>query len=181
VVAEAERIADEAGLANLTLAALADSLGVRQPSLYKHVDGMAGLQRSIAIRAKRELAQVLGRAAVGKSRDAAVRAIAHANRDWAHQHPGRYAATVRAPETGDLDDQAASAAVIGVVLAVLSGYHLHDDDAIDAARTLRSAVHGFIELEAAGGFGLPVDVNRSFERLVDGLVVALGTFETGTA
>ena len=39
VVDEAERIADEVGLARLTLAAIADRLGVRQPSLYKHIDG----------------------------------------------------------------------------------------------------------------------------------------------
>ena len=44
VVDEAERIADEVGLANLTLAALAERLGVRQPSLYKHIDGLAGLR-----------------------------------------------------------------------------------------------------------------------------------------
>ena len=52
VVAEAELLADDVGLSKLTLAALADRLGVRQPSLYKHVAGMEGLQRSIALRAK---------------------------------------------------------------------------------------------------------------------------------
>ncbi|HJY03666.1 MAG TPA: TetR family transcriptional regulator, partial [Streptosporangiaceae bacterium] len=40
VVDEAEQMADEVGLSGLTLAALADRLGVRYPSLYKHVDGM---------------------------------------------------------------------------------------------------------------------------------------------
>ena len=62
VVDEAERIADEVGLSRLTLAALAERLGIRQPSLYKHVDGMDGLQRSLAVRAKTELADILTRA-----------------------------------------------------------------------------------------------------------------------
>ena len=170
VVAEAERIADAVGLPQLTLAALADSLGVRQPSLYKHIDGMSALQRSISLRARRALADEMARAAVGRSGDDAIRAIALAYREWAHRHPGRYAATVRAPQPGDPDDQSASAAAVGVVLDVLAGYGLHGDDAIDAARGLRSALHGFISLEAAGGFGLPVDIERSFARLVDGLV-----------
>ena len=47
------------------------------------------------------------------------------------------------------------------------------DDEIDAIRTLRSGLHGFVALEAAGGFGLPLDVDRSFERLVDALVATL--------
>jgi AcrR family transcriptional regulator len=173
VVAEAERIADEVGLSRLTLAALAASLGVRQPSLYKHIDGMDALQRSIAVRAKTELAEVLGRAAVGRSRDDAIRALAAAYRRWAVEHPGRYSATVRAPEAGNTDDEAASATAVGVVLDVLSGYDLHGSDAIDATRAIRSSLHGFIALESSGGFGLPVDIDRSFDRLVDGLVVAL--------
>jgi len=181
VVVEAERIADEVGLSRLTLAALAESLGVRQPSLYKHIDGMDALQRSIAVRAKTELADVLGRAAVGKSGDDAIRALAAAYRRWAVQHPGRYSATVRAPEPGDTDDEAASAAAVGVVLDVLAGYDLHGIDAIDATRAIRSTLHGFIALESSGGFGLPVDIDRSFERLVDGLVVALHALATPTS
>ena len=51
VIDEAAQMADEIGLSHLTLAALADRLGVRYPSLYKHVDGMDGLQRGIAVRA----------------------------------------------------------------------------------------------------------------------------------
>jgi len=180
VVVEAERIADEVGLSRLTLAALADSLGVRQPSLYKHIDGMDALQRSIAVRAKTELGEVLGRAAVGRSGDDAIRALSTAYRRWALEHPGRYSATVRAPDAGDTDDEAASAAVVGVVFDVLSGYDLHGVDAIDATRALRSTLHGFISLESSGGFGLPVDVDRSFERLVDGLVVALHALATTT-
>jgi AcrR family transcriptional regulator len=177
VIVEAERIADEVGLTRLTLAALAESLGVRQPSLYKHIDGMDDLQRSIAIRAKIELGDVLGRAAVGKSGDDAIRAIAAAYRRWAIAHPGRYSATVRAPEPEDADDQVASATVVGIVLDILEGYDIHDTDAIDATRAIRSTLHGFIALESAGGFGLPVDIGRSFDRLVDGLILALNAIE----
>ncbi len=173
VVAEAERLADQVGLSRLTLAALADSLGVRQPSLYKHVRGMDDVQRSIAVRAKAGLAEVLGRAAVGRARAEAVRALCRAYRQWALTHPGRYEATVRAPTPGDVMDQEASAAAVTVVLDVLSGYRLTGDDAIDATRMLRSALHGFVTIEAGGGFGLPVDVDRSFEVMVEALVAAL--------
>ena len=180
VVLEAERIADEVGLSKLTLAALSQSLGVRQPSLYKHIDGMDALQRSIAVRAKLELSDVLGRAAVGKSGDVAIRAMSRAYREWALEHPGRYAATVRAPAPDDSDDLAASAAAVAVVLGVLSGYELTGDAAIDATRAIRASLHGFVALESSGGFGLPQAVSSSFDRLVDGLLAALAAKSYGS-
>jgi AcrR family transcriptional regulator len=172
VVEEGERIADEVGLSSLTLAAVADRLGVRQPSLYKHIAGSDALRRSIALRAKNELADVLGRAAVGRARGEAIAAISHAYRAWAIEHPGRYAAAQRAPLQGDVDDEIASSNVVRVVADVMAGFHLRDDDAIDAIRALRAGLHGFVTLEADHGFGLPVDVNRSFDRLVAGLTTA---------
>ena len=167
---------DALGLSRLTLTGLAERLGVRQPSLYKHIDSMDDLQRSISVRAKGDLADTLGRAAVGRSRGDAIVAMAAAYRTWATEHPGRYAAVQRAPVAGDIADEVASAAVVKVLADVLAGYDLRGDDAIDAIRAIRSALHGFITLEASGGFGLPVDINRSFDRLVKGLVTALGSF-----
>jgi len=169
-------MADQVGLSHLTLAALAKRLGVRQPSLYNHVDGMEALRRSISVRAKNELAGTLARATVGRSRGDAVISMSRAYRAWAHDHPGRYEATQRAPMQGDADDQAASTAATQVVFDVLAGYELHDEDAVDAVRALRSALHGFVTLEQGGAFGLPVDVDRSFDTLVRGLVTALAAW-----
>lgn len=172
MVAEGERIADEVGLSGLTLAALADRLGVRQPSLYKHIAGTNGLRRSIAVRAKNDLADVLRRAAVGRARGDAVASMARAYRQWALEHPGRYAAAQRAPAPGDTDDELASGDAVRVVAEIMAGYELRDDDAIDAIRALRAALHGFVMLEMDAGFGLPANINRSFDRLVAGLTTA---------
>jgi AcrR family transcriptional regulator len=171
VVAAAELMSDEAGLAKMTLAALAARLGVRQPSLYKHIESMAGLHRSISIRAKEELADVLARAAVGRSRKDAVHAMSHAYRTWALAHPGRYAALQRAPATGDKEDETVSAALVALFADCLFGYDLRTDDAVDAIRAWRSALHGFVTLETGGGFGLPNDIDHSFDRMVGGLVI----------
>jgi AcrR family transcriptional regulator len=181
VVQEAEVLADEVGLGQVTLAALAERFGVRQPSLYKHVDGIDAVRHAISVRAKRELADVLGRAAVGRSGQDAVIAIASAYRAWALKHPGRYAATVRAPLVGDAEDEAASLAAVGVVTDVLDGYGLSGEDAIDATRALRSALHGFLALEAASGFGLPVDIDRSFQRMVLAVAGGLAGFSSAPA
>lgn len=173
VVQAAATMADEAGLSNLTLAALAEELGVRQPSLYKHIDGVDGLRRELSIRAKESFADTLSRAAVGRARGDAVRALAGAYRDWVRAHPGQYEAMGPAPDPDDAEDVAASDRIVRVVTDVLAGFGLHDTAAIHATRALRASLHGFATLEQAGGFGLPIDVDASYALLVDGLVRGL--------
>jgi AcrR family transcriptional regulator len=172
VVDAAVAIADEEGLDAVTLARVATALGVRSPSLYNHVDGRDGLIRAIAARSTRELATALRRAATGRSGADAIAAVAQAQREYARAHPGRYAATVAAPAPGDTEHEEAAADAVDVLKSVLGISGLEGDDVIHAARALRSAVHGFATLEASGGFGLPVDPDDSFRRLVD--VVATG-------
>lgn len=169
VVEEAEDVADEVGLANLTLAAIAPRLGVRMPSLYKHIAGMDDLQRLVAIHATQDMSVLFARAAAGKAGAEALSALANSARAWAKKHPGRYAATVRAPDKDDAEHAAASEEVLQILLAALASYQLTGDDAIDAARAFRATMHGFISLEQAGGFGLLVDVDRSFNRTIAAL------------
>lgn len=173
VTDEAAVMADEVGLDHLTLSALAERLGVRQPSLYKHIDSMADLRRSVSIQAKRDLGDVWVRAAVGRSGADAIRAMSHAYREWALLHPGRYQAAQLIPEPGDIENEAVMLGAIQIIADVLVAYQLEGDDAVDAIRAFRSILHGFVVLESTGGFTLAADVDRSFERLINGFVIAL--------
>jgi AcrR family transcriptional regulator len=175
VAAEGARIADEVGFDRLTLARVADRFGVAVPSLYKHVDGLEGLRDAVAALAIGELGRALS-SALEDPDGTPLLGLAHAYRGFATAHPGRYRATVRAPDPGQADAVAASDAVLGIVLGVMATYGLEGPDAIDATRALRASLHGFVSLEAAGGFGLPQDVDRSFERLVELLDAALRTW-----
>lgn len=172
VVTAAAELADADGLAELTLARLAERLGVRSPSLYAHVSGLGDLRTRLAIRGARDLAAVLQAAAAGRAGSDALHAVADAYRAYAHTHPGTYAATQRAPAPGTEPDGAdgeyvaAGADVVGVLVAVLRGYELRDDDAIHAVRMVRAALHGFVSLEREGGFAMPIDIDESYRRLV---------------
>lgn len=178
VVAEAAAVADEVGLEHLTLAAIAQRFGVTLPSLYKHVDGLDALRRDLAVLGVRELTAALSAAAVGRARSDALHAIADAYRDYARTHPGRSAAAVRAPDPDDAEHVAASEAAFAVLLAVLDGYEIAGEDAIDAIRSLRAVMHGFVTLEAAGGFGLPQSVDATYTRLIDALDTAFAAWST---
>jgi len=169
VVARASELADETGFSQLTLAAVAQRLGVALPSLYKHVRGLDDLQRQIAAQALRELTDTITRATAGRSRTTALRALAGAYWDYAHAHPGGYAATLRAPSSDDPESALVAGQLLDVVYAVLEGYGIEGDDAVDATRTVRALLHGFVALEAVGAFGMARDVRASFDRAIDAL------------
>ena len=175
VVDEAALVADEIGLDQLTLAAVAERFGVALPSLYKHVRGIDDLRRGLAVAGIRALAGELQRAAVGRSGRDALLAVAEAYRSLATTRPGLYAATLRAPAVDDEEHTAASQEALDVVFAVMRGYGLEGADAVHAIRALRASLHGFVALEAAGGFGMPEDVDESFRRLVDGIDASLAS------
>src|SRR5271156_1899164 len=95
VVAAAARVADRDGLDQLTLARLADELGVRAPSLYAHVGGLGDLRDRLVTLGIIELTAALSTAATGRAGREALHAVAVAYRAYAHERPGVYAAMQR--------------------------------------------------------------------------------------
>jgi AcrR family transcriptional regulator len=177
VVEAAGVLADEGGLENLSLVDLAERLGIRKPSLYNHVAGIGDLRRELALVGLQELGRGLSRAAAGKAGDEGIFALAQAYRTFVKQRPGLYEATVRSYRLSDPDNAELAAAeeeAMEPVLAVLASCGIREwDEAIHAARGLRSVAHGFATLEEAGGFGMSVDQDESFCRLVRAYVAGL--------
>ena len=167
VVSAAARIADDEGLDKLTLTRVAEALGVRQPALYRHVGGYDDLIRSLSLLGREILAKRLADSAVGLAGADAVAAVGHAWRAMVRDHPGIYAATDRYPCAGDRELEDAVERVLAVVGQSLRGYDLTDEDRVHAARTLRSAFHGFSHLESGDGHPLPHDPEDTFRHLVE--------------
>lgn len=175
VIAVAAALADEHGLDNLTLAQVAGRLGIRLPSLYNHIDGLADLRRQLALHGMRQLLDRLRRATVGKSGDDAVMALGLAYRGYVIEHPGVYATLIGAPAADDLEAQQISGEIIEVVLSVLAFYRLDQSAGIHAVRGLRSIVHGYATIEAGHGFEMPVDREQSFRWLLHTFIAGLRT------
>lgn len=169
IVLTAAAIADEDGLDALTLAAVAKRCGVSLPGLYKHIGNLDSVHRDIAVLAVRELTSAIAMATSGLAGRDALHALAGAYRDYATGHPGRVAASVRAPAPDDAEHLEVGAVIGGVLAAALQDYRIAGDDLIDAIRMLRIVLHGCTSLEAAGGFGLAQSVDATFARLVDSL------------
>jgi AcrR family transcriptional regulator len=167
VVASAAGLADEIGFQGVTMGLLADRLGIRPPSLYKHVDGLADVQHRLATLAMTELSEVIRDAVQGRAGRDALAALLTAVRGYVSAHPGRYMATTGAEMTGPDDPlRAASTRVINSIAAVLRGYGITEDKMTHAIRTIRSTIHGFAILEASRGFQWDADPDESFEWMI---------------
>jgi AcrR family transcriptional regulator len=167
VVASAAELADETGFASVTMGLLASRLGVRPPSLYKHVDSLADLQHRLATLAMTEFGEAIGDAVQGQAGLNALTAMLTAARAYVTAHPGRYAATTGAGFDGPDDPLlVASTRVVNTIAAVLRGYGVREAEMTHAIRTIRCTLHGFAMLEAAGGFQWDADPDRSFDWMI---------------
>lgn len=174
VVEAAAEIADRDGLGALRLASVASTLGVRSPSLYNHVDGLGGLRRQLAIHGSQLLTAELAEGIHGLEGAEALRAVAAQLRSFAHRHPGLNESFLPAP-TPDQDPELAAALrePVSVIGSVLAGIDVDPMTVIPLIRALRASVHGFVDLELRGGFGLPDDINDSFSTTIELVIEAI--------
>lgn len=175
ILRTAAEIADAQGLDAVTSASLARLLQVRPPSLYNHVESLDHLRKQLSIHGLGELYAALANAAIGRSGDDAVHAIAEAYVSFARAHPGLYEATHRAPDPRDPEVQRAGSKVTDLAIRVLDAYGLDAETTLHAVRGLRSMFHGFASLEQMKGFGLPLDLDVSFRLLINTYLAGLHT------
>jgi AcrR family transcriptional regulator len=174
--AAAREVLERHGRDGLTMQAVATALGVRAPSLYKHVRDRSDLVRLVAEDVARDLGDRLDAALGSGSGDpaATARALARTARAYAHERPNGYALVFGPLPESERADRAAldrgSAAILEVSRRLAGQEH-----ALDAARTLTAWMHGFTSMELAGAFRLGGDVEAAWEygleRLVAGLAV----------
>lgn len=169
IVEAAGGLLDAEGPEAMTLTRVADLLGVTQPALYRHVDGLPGMWRALGLSTRELLAERLVLASVGRTGADAVASIADEWRAFGQQHPGRFQSTDRHAVSGDPQLEAAVHRTISVLELALRGFGLSPQDLPHAAHTLRSALHGFVSYEVGHGNPSSIDLDESLRHLVDHL------------
>ncbi|MBU5947000.1 TetR-like C-terminal domain-containing protein [Streptomyces griseoincarnatus] len=169
-------LADEVGFDQVTVSELARRFDVKVASLYSHVKNSHDLKTRIALLALEELADRAADALAGRAGKDALVALANVYRDYAREHPGRYAAAQFRLDPGTA---AASAGVrhAKMTRALLRGYHLDEPDQTHAVRLLGSVFHGYVSIEMGGGFSHSApDTEETWSRVLDALDALLRTW-----
>lgn len=160
--------------ADLSLGALARSLGIRPQSLYAHVDGADGLARALAIAGLDDLGVEVTNASIGRSGHEAVEAVVRAHLGFARLRPGLYEAAIHPP--GHDPELIAAVERVGAPLErVLTAMGLSSLDRVHWTRLFLSTVYGYAVLSDSGRFALPVDTGTTEARLVEMLTAQLAT------
>lgn len=169
VVGRAADLADTIGLVDVTLTKVARALDITAPGVYRHVANIGELRAAIAQLAAVELTARLSVASAGLSGKDALVALAVTFRGWAADHPGRHTALQTAPDHSDAAHILAAGNLLDVFALSIRAYRLEGDDLTDAIRLTRSALQGFVMLEASNGFKQARSTDATFERVIDSL------------
>jgi AcrR family transcriptional regulator len=163
IIEQAVQQIEENGLQNLTLAALAQRLQIKTPSLYNHINNLSDLKNGLASYGLSVLTEQLIQAAVGKSQDDALYAIANAYISFAKEHPNLYDAIINVPDPNDPGLHQISERLLAFLFKILEGYALSEENRVHAVRGLRSIVHGFASLQLHHGFNMKNDQEESLK------------------
>lgn len=167
VIEAAAVLVDELGAEQLSLALLAQRLGVRKPSLYNHISSLAALKYQVVVQNKREVLAALKLALAEKSGMAAMFALTEAYRAYAQAHPGLYAlgeqlhATEKDTELLTVEEE-----IFACVKTVVAPYQLSEEEINTAILGVCSIIEGFLSLELGGNLPPNLDRDQSFHQVI---------------
>ena len=159
------------GPAGLSMRPLAQRLGLRASSLYRHYPDRAALEAALADDTAGQLEATMRDASAGQTGADALKSAAHAYLAFARAHPELYA-LIHAPRAPYTAQPGAGKDLWNLVLALVAGVTGERDDTAGAV-ALWSFLHGFVSLERGGAFGAS-GPRAGFERGLAALAAGLG-------
>lgn len=160
IVTEARRILERDGLDALTMRSLADAMGIKAPSLYKHVRDREEIELLLTEVALEEFGQALAEA--GPELDG----LARTYREWATANPGLYRIATGGPLNRERLPAGAEAGAEAPLLRALGNDR-------DLARACWAMAHGLVDLELNDRFPPGADLDAAWKAGVAALEVAV--------
>jgi AcrR family transcriptional regulator len=162
IVQAARCLVEREGRNGFSMNDVAESVGIRAPSLYGRFKDRASLLGAIEIQLCADIARKLGKLIVEDNPEATLRAQAQAIRRFAKRRPNSYSLLFDVGSVRTEEGTSARAAAVAPLLpslAALAG----EEHAFAAARVLVPFVHGFISMDLAHAFRLGGGLDDAFE------------------
>ncbi|MGQ4513951.1 WHG domain-containing protein [Streptomyces sp. DW26H14] len=151
IVAAGRDILESGGPDRLTMQGVATRVGVRAPSLYKHVRDRAGLLSAVAGAIVDGLIERLA------ATDGSFEELISGYRDYARENPEGFRLVMLASHAPLESLERAVVPILDATRRLVG-----EEAALDAARLVTSWATGFIQMELAGAFRLGGDVDQAF-------------------
>jgi len=148
ITVAARALLEEEGEEALTMRSLAERLGIKAPSLYKHVSGRQEIETLLAAEALTEMGETL-------ANESGLEAMGRAYRTWALDNPALYrVATTRPLDRENLTPGLEDAAAAPLLEAL--------DGDRNRARAFWALAHGLVLLELDGRFPEDADLEAAW-------------------
>lgn len=163
IVAQAWQLIEAEGPENLSLSKLAEQLGIKAPSLYRHVGNKEGLLQAVNLHTSQQLVTGLNEAAAqaSGSTNEQITAIMHSYRQFALAHPHTYSLAFTNTNDALRPDEnvlAQLAIPLQQLITAVSG----PEHSLAALRGAMALVHGFVLLELHGQLRRGGDLEADF-------------------
>ena len=180
IIEVAANLADEKGIANVTLKVLADELGVKPPSLYKHFNGgLDELNKELMLYGWRSLESEIIKVVIGKAKDEAIIALSNAYRDLVTSHKGLFEAMQWYNMYESEEHLQATQGTVAVLFQILDAYELVEEQKVHIVRMLRGFLQGFLMIETHGGYGNAMPIRESFDFALKTILNGIGELQGG--
>jgi AcrR family transcriptional regulator len=161
-VAAARALLEAEGSEGLTMRRLANAMGIRAPSLYKHVESKEELEALLIADVFREIGELFHLAIASASKKEALGDLARAYRAWALAHPHLYRLLTDGELPRDRLPEGLEAWAGEPVAIAVGGDP-------DRARAAWAFAHGMTILELDGRFPPDADLDAAWAAGVDRL------------
>lgn len=173
IIQAAFSLADEIGLNQVTFPKLAEKIGIKYPSLYNHFNNMGDLRIGMTLYLLNDLNSGLMKRLVGKSGETAIREFAHAYKDFAFENKTAYELFMNIPSTGDEEVFSLVKETSNIIYQILDFYIKDRTQLVHKGRTFRSLLHGFVSLYSFGYLHGEVNLEESFQSMLDDFIKSL--------
>lgn len=153
IIEVARNILETAGPEGLTMRAIAERIGIRAPSLYKHIGSKAELETALIASGLEDTAEAFEAAII--ETDDPLGSIASAYRRWALAHPHLYRLMNDQPLPRSDLPRGLEARAAAPLLAAADGDS-------DRARAAWAFAHGMVSLEMADRFPDDADLDAAW-------------------
>jgi AcrR family transcriptional regulator len=173
VVAVARDLLEEGGPQAVTMQAVADRVGVRAPSLYKHVRDRDDLLAEVVAATMAEVTRRIEAAHDGSDPRRTILDQARLMRAFAHERPYGYGLAFGAVAGVPRPDPEVSLRSLRPLLGAIARL-VGEEHALDGARFVTAWANGFITMELTGALRMGGDVGAAWEWGLERVVAALG-------
>ncbi|WP_326909928.1 TetR/AcrR family transcriptional regulator [Sedimentibacter sp. MB31-C6] len=173
VVQAASDIADEKGLNNVSLKAVAEKLNIRTPSLYNHIDSLDDLLREMAHNGMSKMNERMTKVSIGNYGDTAIKSVAVEYLNYTIEHSGIYETIQWATWHGTEKTEEIFGNYTSLLLTLIRSCNFKQEYTNEILNLLTSILHGYTTLQLRYAFSDPDKVRKELCNAIDTLLLGI--------